>query len=433
MRWTLISLTTAALVLSGTATATAGQDPVTRWIDRHAAVLDSADPAAPSHDLRPFGRMVGGALVVGLGESSHGSREQFRLKHRMVRYLVEHKGFRTVAFENDFAGGLDIDRYVRTGEGDPDALVADMSSPLWATEEIAGLLRWMRAYNETHADQVRYLGADLLVLRESSFEAISRYVGGVAPDRMAELERDLATIRPTLPRHEHLLAYLRMSGEERQPRIDAARRVNRLVESLHPRDEYAAQHARTVLGWHEYYAADGFSAERERFIADTVGWWQRTAGGRIAYWAASAHTAAAPEATFRMPFGSMTGTWAGGHLRRRLGPAYVSVGVTFGSGSVNSGIPPEGPAPHPVGPPAPGMLEATLESARPGLFVLDTQAHAPAQVRRWRAAPLTTRMIHPLYVTGQDANAYTLSTASLTSTFDIVVHTTATSPSQLVR
>ena len=44
--------------------------------------------------------------MVGLGESTHGSHEQFEMKHRMVRFLVEELGYRTVGFENDFASGV---------------------------------------------------------------------------------------------------------------------------------------------------------------------------------------------------------------------------------------------------------------------------------------------------------------------------------------
>ena len=107
------------------------------------------------------------------GEPTHGSHEQFAMKLRIVQFLVEHAGFRTVAFENDFATGLAIDRYVTTGVGDPVALVSEMSSPFWATEEIVDLVRWLRSYNQTHTEPVRFFGADLLQLRQESFDAIT--------------------------------------------------------------------------------------------------------------------------------------------------------------------------------------------------------------------------------------------------------------------
>jgi erythromycin esterase len=57
----------------------------------------------------------GGVRVVGLGESTHGTAEFFRLKHRLVEYLVTAHGFRTFAMEASASatGG----RRVRTGPG----------------------------------------------------------------------------------------------------------------------------------------------------------------------------------------------------------------------------------------------------------------------------------------------------------------------------
>ncbi|MFD7689892.1 hypothetical protein [Streptomyces sp. NPDC059781] len=44
-----------------------------------------------------LGRMVGDAGVVGLGEATHGSRDFFRMKHRVLRHLVESRRPRTWA------------------------------------------------------------------------------------------------------------------------------------------------------------------------------------------------------------------------------------------------------------------------------------------------------------------------------------------------
>jgi hypothetical protein len=40
-----------------------------------------------------------------------------------MRLLVERMGFRSVAWEEDWTTGLQIDQYIRTGKGDLDALV----------------------------------------------------------------------------------------------------------------------------------------------------------------------------------------------------------------------------------------------------------------------------------------------------------------------
>lgn len=428
-----------ASMLAATATGRAQGTPestVVGWINRNAATLASTDPDDPLDDLRPLRRVVGHATVVGLGEPTHGSREQFRTKHRMVRFLVEHMGFRTLAFEEDFASGVVLDRYVLTGDGDPRQLVADMSTPFWATEEIVDLLQWLRSHNETHRDKVRFLGTDIVALRDSSFDEVAGHVRRVAPDRLDELARDLTPIRPTRNRYAHMAWYFSLPDNEKQQLIDNARRVRQLVGGLPatgPRleREYAEQHARAIVGWYVNYATDfsAFRTERELAVVDTIGWWQGVIGGKIAYWAANAHTAAAPVTTYQYPGAVLTGTFAGGYLRQRLGRRYVSIGTMFHEGAITSDY--AAPSPHPIGPPPPSLLDYTLgQAARPD-YLLDLHAPAHGPARAWLRGPAATRMILPSYVEDDDGSRYTMSVDSLSGAFDAITHIRTTTPSRL--
>ena len=51
------------------------------------------------------------------------ARRNVTLKHLNLRFLVEELGFGTIAWEEDWTTGLEIDQYIRTGEGDLDAIV----------------------------------------------------------------------------------------------------------------------------------------------------------------------------------------------------------------------------------------------------------------------------------------------------------------------
>jgi len=98
------------LIVAGVPTASAGAtDPpaamVASWVAHHATPLATVDPAAALDDLAPLGRSVGGARIVGLGESAHGAAEELELKLRVLRFLVEERGFRCVAWEEDWATG----------------------------------------------------------------------------------------------------------------------------------------------------------------------------------------------------------------------------------------------------------------------------------------------------------------------------------------
>ncbi len=62
--------------------------------------------------------MFDGARVVALGEATHGSREFFQLKHRLVRFLIEDHDFRTFAMEAHFTRALAVNDYVLDVKGD---------------------------------------------------------------------------------------------------------------------------------------------------------------------------------------------------------------------------------------------------------------------------------------------------------------------------
>ncbi len=417
---------------AGDAPSTSSRDAVESWIDQHAHGIEIA-PDAPNRDLRWLDRTVRGARLVGLGESTHGSSEQFQLKHRLVRRLVEHHGVRTIAFEDDFASGVLIDRYLTTGQGDPRILVDQMATPLLATEEILDLVLWLRAWNQSHKDKVRFLGTDLLQLRGLSFDDVTRYVSTHAPDRLSTLESEFARLRPPANQNPYQW-YAELEPDERDALVPTAERVVALVEDVAGphrwQREYAEQHARAMLGWFRNQAETGFRAHRERFIADSLQWWQHLTGHRkTVYWAANVHTAATPTLTFRTPEGALRGTMAGGILERRLGERYVSIGSWFGAGEISS--PGWSPTPQPIGAPRPGMLEATLHAARPENFAIDLRnSRAPAAVDEWLDRTHTMRVILPEYDASHDGNDYSMTIESLRDAFDAAIYLPVTTASR---
>ncbi len=98
------------------------------WVAAHGSPIDTIDPEAGTGDLAPLRRIVDDARVVCLGESRHDASEQFQLKHRMIRYLVEEMGFSVIVFEEGMAHAKAVDDYIQGGAGDPAAILGELSA-----------------------------------------------------------------------------------------------------------------------------------------------------------------------------------------------------------------------------------------------------------------------------------------------------------------
>lgn len=74
-----------------------------QWIKDNTVTLNSTDPANEDYsDLTAFGDAIGDARIVGLAEQSHGGKEEFELKTRLVKYLHKNKGFDVLILESGF-------------------------------------------------------------------------------------------------------------------------------------------------------------------------------------------------------------------------------------------------------------------------------------------------------------------------------------------
>jgi erythromycin esterase len=282
--------------------------------------------------------------VIGLGEATHSTREFFRLKHRLIRYLVERQEVRLFGLEANFAETLALDRYVRYGEGDPEEALADVYFWTWNTEELLALVEWLRAFNDGRevGDRVRFYGFDAQFTAGPA-AALDSYLR--TADRLAELGigDDLASLDDDG----------RLADDEgtRVARLDAADRVvttagERLdiQEAAHVAAtdrgtwQLARRHLRTLARTRDHKRARHTDdsgraiAVRDRAMAANVAWmldYANTDMDRIVLWAHNAHVS-------RTEDRATDGTGApsmGYHLAERYGEEYYALGFDFAGGT----------------------------------------------------------------------------------------------------
>ena len=111
--------------------------------------------------MEPLDKVVGDARIVALGEATHGTRDFFQLKHRMVEYLATRKGFTIFSIEANMPEAYRLNKFVLSGEGDPKQLLMGMYFWTWNTEEVLDMILWMRDFNKSGKGRIEFTGFDM--------------------------------------------------------------------------------------------------------------------------------------------------------------------------------------------------------------------------------------------------------------------------------
>ncbi|WP_210116248.1 erythromycin esterase family protein [Hymenobacter fodinae] len=124
-----------------------------------------------AQDLDPLLNQMGTARYALLGEASHGTAEFYTWRAALSKRLIQEKGFTIIAVEGDWPDLYELNRYVKgasTATSTRQVLERFDRWPtwLWANQEVADLVEWLRSYNKTQpaARQVGIYGLDVYSL-----------------------------------------------------------------------------------------------------------------------------------------------------------------------------------------------------------------------------------------------------------------------------
>ncbi|MFP5501199.1 MAG: erythromycin esterase family protein, partial [Candidatus Sericytochromatia bacterium] len=282
------------------------------------APLATVDPLAGRQDLAPIKRAIGEARIVGLGEATHGTREFFRMKHRLFAYMVEEMGFTVFAIEGHRYAAEALNRYIQTGEGDPRAILGSEITQTWHMEELLDLVAWMRAYNEKRGDRpaLAYAGFDLQA-PQAEIEAVLAAIARLDPAR-----GEAAAKAYDMP------AMIAATPAERASRLKQVRAIEAWVEKRvpDPRIRYFASVVSRTAEMFSHVptpAAEGsiprYVGARDAGMAANVEWLASSEypGRKIALWAHNSHVG-----DFKDYAGMKGADMMGRALKARFGKQY---------------------------------------------------------------------------------------------------------------
>ncbi|MFI7542774.1 erythromycin esterase family protein [Actinoplanes sp. NPDC049599] len=364
--------------------------------------LRTLDPDGAPDDLGWLDEAVGAARVVAVGESAHYHGESYRLRHRLLRHLVDRHGFRAYAMESGFVEGARADEWVRGGDGELGAVLAGgLTSLMGLWQPMRDQLEWLRR----HPEPIAFAGIDLPgsnasllpgldavrdyldradpgspvdpALREtaatfaaaSAFSApatIAAYLG-LPAERRDALTAGLADLAARLAAGR--LSYARRTGAEA---YDRALRSMRLTVTL---DAVARALARGDQ--------PAMMTLRDAAMADTVEW-LLARHERVILAAHNGHIQRVPGTMPGLPPFPTMGT----HLADRLGDGYLAIGMTTGTGqTLNTG--PDfytGTLFTELGAPEAGSLDALMEASCDQPFATDLRRLSETDAEAVRGA-----------------------------------------------
>jgi len=273
-----------------------------RWLASRSSPLWRVAPphdarVADDGDLSRFAAIVGDARVVGLGESTHGTREFFQLKHRLLEYLVRRHGFTLFAIEANQLAVERLNAYVLGGAGTAREAMRVLFR-VWNTEEVLALVEWMRRYNDGGpARPLRIVGYDMQDHRLPA-DSLLALVGRVDPgfgDRVRALSSDFRA-QPSfaVPQLPEGVRIARQMHADTLWREVTARRGTWLAAARTAGDSLAiawgVQNA-NLLRQAAFLGRTLNSPDRDSLMAANLDWALRTLypGARAVVWAHDVH------------------------------------------------------------------------------------------------------------------------------------------------
>ncbi len=389
------------------ATERAQAEDVKKWLAGHAVALKGVEAGQGFKDMEPLKKVVGPARIVSLGEATHGTREFFQLKHRMLEFLVTEMSFTVFAIEASMPEGFDVNEYVLTGKGDPAKALAGLYFWTWDTEEVLDLIRWMRAYNADprHEKKVKFYGYDMQSSPRAARVALT-YLDRVDPAAAAKHRPALAALAnaflqpdvdalPTEKKKELAAAAGACLKQLDDCKADYVKVTSAAEWAV------ARQHARVLVQFCEMNVfglekfAESFKA-RDQAMAENVGWIldHEGPGAKVVLWAHNGHVQTSK-------YGDME--TMGMSLRKTYGREMVVFGFAFNRGGFQaidsidgSG---KGLRSFDVEAAPAGSLDALLASAGLAVAAVDLRAlPKDGPVAAWFAEPRVTRNVGAVYV-----------------------------------
>ena len=343
--------------------------------------LRSLEALASNDEWPAIQAVVRGAKVVALGEGTHGTREFFQTKDRIVRGLVTREQFSVFGIEANMAEARQINDYVQDARKDP-VLSWDFLG-FANRQETVEMIEWMREYNRSGKGRVEFWGFDCQD-PSVAMDSVRAFVSRRDPERVAWLDSVYTIVRKAsrqVPSEAGGIASTKVwrnAAEKVLAYVNSHRLRFLQLSSDSMEVEWATQYAALVVQSAESRRS---SAARDSMMALNVEWILKhhPRGTGMVLWAHNLHV------------GRFAGSM-GYHLNARYGNAQRVIAFALGDGEYTAGGV-RGLSSYPAAPPLVGSVEAVFRATQIPQFIIDLRRSVTIPGNQWLQEPHLFREI----------------------------------------
>jgi erythromycin esterase len=278
--------------------------------------ITTMNPERSFSDLAFLKKTLAERSIVSLGEATHGTKEFFVYKDRLIRFMVTELGFKAIAFESDFSTVQRLDDYINHKV---DKLSGGYGGfPI--IKETRAMLAWLRQYNQTCAtpDRVHLYG-----MEARGFNNISASILAAFNNLPAESKALLSRIKDA--------SYSALTKKD-------IKEFQSIIPDLYQEAELHKtplnRHYITLLDQEVGHFLGNDFGKRDKYMAANVSWiLKQKDTEKMIIWAHNGHLS--KSSLFGKP--SM-----GTHLYEKYKSKYFTIATDFSEGFVHIAVPKNG-------------------------------------------------------------------------------------------
>jgi erythromycin esterase len=389
------------------------------WLKNNSIKIKTIQAESGFCDLQPIKSLIGDAYLVGLGENTHGTSEVFKIKHRLIEFLVSEMGFTMLSVESlGMPQANKMNDYVLNGIGNPKDLLKEFDLWTFNNQEFLDMIIWMRHYNVSGKGRIQFTSFDISIF-DPVLEVMRKFA--------AENDQTLKSKIDSITEMSHLLR----QKADQPVNTESVRHINIKCESLLTyiskninsykgiRDEtqrkWLLNNARLLVQSTDPRGVTDYYVYRDKCMADNIDWLlENYPNEKIMLWAHIGHLR--KEKLF-----------LGGYLSEKFGANYYSIGTVSYTGKY-SAVNSNGPSPdHLLIASKPGSFEYSFHNTKIPIFYFDfskVRQNVPESI--WLDDSLNYRGIGALATENQ------FSPVRISRWFNAIIYIDSTSSTKLL-